>query len=293
MAKTAVVNPKRRRRRKRRRNPSSSNRPRRRRRNYGAAAVVNAPRRRRRRRRYGAARRRRNPASPYAPTSYYRRPNPGGGIERMAMDLVRTIPAATGGVMAARFAVRQAGAFEPGKDGVLEPGAKHAVAILIAAELAGRLLGEVNGAAGDAARIAALGFGGDLFLRTRFMRDSALIRDHISLQGMGAEEQLYVDDSGQLFQLSGGGAALAGFQNESALGDSYVDSAGNVFMATPQGWALAGQLGEHFVQTEDGRLYQMSGASDGAVLDGFQNESALGLPPAYANGSSSFGYSPR
>lgn len=292
MAKTAVVNPKRRRRRKRRRNPSSSNRPRRRRRNYGAAAVVNRPRRRRRRR-YGAARRRRrNPASPYASTSYYRRPNP-GGIERMAMDLVRTIPAATAGVMAARFAVRQAGSFEAGKGGVLEPTAKHAVAILIAAELAGRLLGEVNGAAGDAARISALGFGGDLFLRTKFMRDSTLVQEYLSLQGMGAEEQLYVDDSGQLWQMSGSaGAALAGFQNESALGDSYVDSAGNVFLATPQGWALAGALGEQFVQTEDGRLYQLNG-SDGAVLDGFQNESALGMGSAYASQGSSFGYSPR
>jgi hypothetical protein len=284
MAKTAVVNPRRRRKRRR----SSSPTRRRRRRNYGAAALVNPPRRRRRRRRaYGAARRRsrrRNPASPYASTSYYRRPNP--SIGSMFNDLFRIIPSATAGVVAARFALKQAGAFEPASDGVLEPGIKHAAAVLIAAEVGGRLLGMFMGSgAGDAARIAALGFGGDLFLRARFMRNSDIVRNHLSLQGMGAEEPLYVDSQGNIFQLNG-------FQNESALGDTYVDSQGNVFEATAEGWSLQG-LGQQFVQTEDGRLYQLNGASSGAVLDGFQNESALGFRPASPSNGSSFGYAPR
>jgi hypothetical protein len=208
----------------------------------------------------------------------------------MFNDLFRTIPAATAGVMASRFALKQAGAFEPASDGVLEPGIKHAAAVLVAAELGGRLLGMFMGSgAGDAARIAALGFGGDLFLRTRFMRNSALVKDHLSLQGMGAEGELYVDSQGNVFQ-------LGGFQNESALGDTYVDSQGNVFEVGADGnWALQG-LGDagDFVRTADGQLYQLSGGpSSGTVLDGFQNSSALGMPPAAPSNGSSFGYAPR
>jgi hypothetical protein len=103
---------------------------------------------------------------------------------------------------------------------------------------------------------------------------------------MGAEGELYVDSQGNVFQ-------LGGFQNESALG-TYVDSQGNVFEAGADGnWSLTG-LGEsgEFVRTEDGQLYQLNGSS-GTELAGFQNSSALGMPPAASSNGSSFGYAPR
>ena len=273
MAKTAVVNPRRRRKRRR------SN-PRRRRRNYGAAALVNPPRRRRRRRRYGAARRprRRNPASPYASASYYRRPNPPQMFD--FQDLVETVPAATAGIWAGRWAVRQAGAFEAAQDGTLEPGIKHAIAIWLAAAVGGQFIGQLMGseAKGNAARVAALGYGGDLFLRGRFLRDSDFVRNNLSLQGTEDEPsetvQLIRGADGNLYQLSG-------FQSQSALGD-YTDAAGNTWRSGPNGW--------EFVSSAPGFS---GGPSDGSVLDGFQATSALGSPYYGRSSGTSFGYSPQ
>lgn len=269
MARTAVVNPRKRRRRRRNANGQFSSggggrtanprRKKRRRRNYGAAAAN--PRRRR------SKGRRRNPASVYSTGGYYRRPNP--TLFDMD-DLTDTVPAATAGVWAGRWAVKQAGAFEPAKDGTLEPGIKHAVAIWVAAAIGGQLVGQMLGseAKGNVARIACLGYGGDLFMRGRFMRDSAFVQNNLSLQG---------------------------FQEQSALGapPTMVDAFGNSFVSTPQGWQLQGGMGADegdFVEI-DGEVYQLEGAAeDAAALNGFSQESRLGMVPATPGGGSSFGY---
>lgn len=266
MAKTAVVN--RRRRKKRRRNPSRSSSPRRRRRrNYGAAALVNP--RRRRARRSAPRRRRRNPISPYSGQGYYRRPNPGFSFNEV-MDVV---PAATAGVMAGRFALKQAGAFEPGTGGVLEPGIKHALALWAAAEFGGELVDSMFGhGKGQMARIACYGFAGDLFLRTKFMRDSEFVKNNLSLQGMG--DDYGYEEADPDYETDP--AFISGFQSQSALGaPDMVDAFGNRFVSTPQGWQLAG-------------------SGSGAQLAGFSDRSALGMSRSTRpSTTSSFGYSSR
>ncbi len=279
MAKTAVVNKRGRRRRRRNPTASTSNRRRRRRRNYGAAATIN-PRRRRRRsygmaRRRPAGRRRRNPVSPYASTGYYRKPNPSFDVMH---DMTEVVPAATGGIWAARYALRQAGAFEPDSKGVLEPGIKHAIAIYLAATMGSQLIGSVlGGNKADIAKIAALGFGGDLFLRTRFLKDSEFVRNQLSLQGMGDDddaEGYYVPDE------------MAGFQEQSPLGSSMVDAFGNQYVSTPEGWQLSGP--GDVVVDDAGNLYQL-GQHGGARLAGFAQQSPLGS--VRPSNDSSFGYS--
>lgn len=263
----------------------------RRRHNYGAA-VANPPRRRRRRRHHasGAARtyyrrshrRRRNPSgiSPYSSGSYRRRPNPGMFDFDELMD---TVPAATGGVVLARWGLKQAGAFEPEKDGTLVPGVKHAIAIWLAAHLGGQLVGSLLGDAskGSVARIAALGFGGDLFLRARFARDSEWVKNNLSLQGPE-----YGDE-----------AELNGFQAQSALGAVYTDAVGNQWTQDGSGnWVPAGVMGE--LVEHNGNLYQVlngmgldSQPGSGALLAGFQAQSALGgMRRARSSHQSSFGY---
>lgn len=275
MARTAVINPRGRngrfKRGKRRSNPSR----RRRRRNYGAAAA-NPPRRRRRSRGYfGAAprrRRRRNPATPYASAGYFRRPNPSAFDFH---ELTETMPAATAGVLAARFALHQAGAWEAAQDGTLEPGIKQAIALWIGATFGGQLVGQVLGSEqkGNIARIAALGYAGDLFLTRRFMRSNEFIQNNFSLQGMGDDESdssddFVVDDQGNVY-------ALNGFQSESPLGEVITDSTGNAYQSTASGWQLMG----------------LRGAGYGDPIMGFQNSSPLGMTPARPNADSSFGYS--
>jgi hypothetical protein len=279
MATTAVVNPRRGKNGRfmkgssRKRNPSRRHKRRRHRRhNYGAAATIN-PSRRHRRRTYGGGKRRRNPVSPYASTGYYREPNP----SEFSMDEVtEVVPAATGGIWAARFALKQAGAFEPAKDGTLEPGFKHAIAIYLGAVFGGQMVGSILGdeSKGRFARVAALGFGGDLFMRTRFMRDSDFVQKNLSLQGMGDDEEDYV----------------AGFEQQSAIGEpTMVDAFGNRYVSTPAGWQLAG-VGEQFVQDEQGNIYALSGGGGGgAKLAGFAPTSPLGA--VRSSNESSFGYS--
>jgi hypothetical protein len=266
MAKTAVVN--RRRRKKRRSNPrSAAPRRRRRRRNYGAAAAIN-PRRRRRARR-AAPRRRRNPISPYSSAGYYRRPNPGFSFN----EVMDTVPAATAGVFAGRFALKQAGAWEPGTGGVLEPGLKQALALWAAAEFGGELVDSMFGhGKGQMARIACYGFAGDLFLRAKFMRDSDFVKNNLSLQGIDDDDYGYQEADPDY---STDPAFMSGFQAESALGaPSMTDAFGNRFVSTPQGWQLAG-------------------AASGAQLAGFSDRSALGMSRTRPSTSSSFGYSSR
>jgi hypothetical protein len=312
MAKTAVVNP-----RRHKRSKSGSSPRRRRRRNYGAAAAPrndNPRRRRRRRHAYAGARthvrrrRRRNPGVQRVYSSGgYRKKNPG----MFDIDSVTdTLPAATGGIWAARWAVNMAGPMDAGekKD---EPGIKHALAIWLAASFGGQLIGQVFGssAKGDFARIAALGWGGDLFMRKRFLRDNEWVNKNLTLAG--------VDDPDDVWGYAEEGE-VSGFQAQSALGDSFVDAVGNRYVKTAQGWALAGMGEPQFVQDESGQIYQLGAgetyhypsdynaimadagmgvAADpsygrGTRLAGFQSQSALGalgVPRARPSGGS-FGY---
>lgn len=298
MAKTAVIN----KRGRGGRFVSKKRSGKRRRRNYGAAAAEANPRRRRRRS-YGAAaprrRRRRNPASPYASSGYRREPNPlqMGGIGRQLQQLVEIIPSGTAGIMGARFALKQSGAWSPDAKGVMQPGAWQALAIWLGANISGAIISTVfkSPSKGLYAKIAGLSFGGDLFLRTRFLRESAAFQNNFSLAGLGdddEDEDPYSD-----------GELLNGFQSQSSLGEMFTDSDGNTWQQQGGGWALAGMgaPGE-IVQGPDGTLYQLSGGmgldsmpGSGASLAGFQSQSSLGgLGAARArhNPNSSFGYTP-
>jgi hypothetical protein len=283
MATTAVVNPRRNRKGQfvkgghgRRRNPSRKHSRRRRRRNYGAAAEVN-PRRRRRHYGSGGGRRRRNPISPYAYRGY-RYTNP--GVFDMD-EITETVPAATAGIWAARFAVRQAGNFEAGSGGVPEPGIKHALAIWAAAHFGSGIIGDLLGSPekGRMARIAAFGYGGDLFLRERFMRDSKFVAENISLKGIDDEE------SGDY--VAGMGAP------------TMVDAWGNKYVSTPAGWQLSGDEDVQYVQDAAGNLYALSGGdAGGARLAGFETQSPIAgfatqspISGNFGAGGSSFGYS--
>lgn len=291
MPKTAVVNPRKRRKggKRRRKNPAASTTRRRRRRNYGAAAASSrTPNRRRRAKR---SHRRRNPGRAIA-----RRRNPG----MFDMDnLIDTLPAATAGVFAARYAVQLAGPFEAstnmsGGPGVPVPGIKHAIAVYLAAQFGGKLIGDLLGssAKGEYARIAALGFGGDMFARKRFLADNAWVNKNLSLAG--------VDDN--TFNYSGG-ADLNGFQASSQLGDSFVDAVGNRYVQTAQGWALAG-VGAELVQDDAGNVYALEGDNGGQFeyprdydqqmedsrVGAFSRSSALGFYPVRPHGESGFGY---
>lgn len=265
MARTAVVNPRGRGGRfvkaRARSKPRSS---------YGRAAN---PRRRHHRRR-----RRRNPSSsasspvarsPYASVSYYRSPNRrrrGGGRRRNPdfsfNDLMRDVPAATAGVFMARWALKQSGEWEPASDGTLEPGLKQALAIWLAAHVGSDLLGNVFGSPEKAriAQIAALGYGGDLFLLRRFMRDSQFVQQNLSLQGMEATSAI-----GQL------GA------------DTYTDGQGNTWVATAQGWQLAG--------ADDQPVYVLTqGDADMSGMEAYSALGGRGRRRGARAGNSSFGY---
>jgi hypothetical protein len=204
--------------------------------------------------------------SPYSSVSYYRAPNRrrrGGGRKRnpefSLSDLMRDIPAAVGGVWLGRWAIKQSGNWEAGQGGQLEPGIKQAIAIWLAANVGSDLLGNLLGSPDKAriAQIACYGYGGDLFLRTRFMRDSTFVQNNLSLQGV-----------------------MGGMAAQSQLGspDSYVDSNGDTWVSTPSGWQLAGGMG----QTE----YILVDEND---MSGMEAQSALGRSSGYA-ADNSFGY---
>lgn len=192
-------------------------------------------------------------------------------------QLFEVMPSATIGIMASRFAVKQFGEFEPDPKGSPQPTLWHALAVLLAANVSNVVMGSLfGGASGAYSAIAALGYGGDMFLRQRFLRGNVWMLQNMSMAGL-EEDYEYPQ--------------LEGFQQQSPLG-SFVAADGNTYVASGNGsWQLAG-LGSQIVQGEDGTLYEMSGPGDGAVLAGFQQQSALGFVPASSNPNSSFGYAP-
>lgn len=280
MATTAVVNPRRRRRSKKRR----AN-PRRRRYRYGAArrrrnpspyAMAN-PRRRRRRRR-------RNP-SPYAmpnprrrSSGGRRRRNPTGDL----LDFDRVIdqaPAATLGVLAARWLIKFAGPFEGSAAGLAAggttggapaPGVKHALAIMIGSKIAGDMIDGFMPGKGHLAEIAALGFGGDLFLRKRFLANSPWM-----------SQNLYMD----------------GFEMDSQIGqDSFTDATGQQYVRTPTGWALAGMGQSNLMVMPNGDVVQLDGFEMTSQIGDEYEDGSYAMGSQYTDGSaamgmgSSFGY---
>lgn len=284
MAKTAVVNPKRRKRRKRNPYETAVN-PRRRRkarrRNYGAAAEN--PRRRRRasgkRRRSHVGKRRRNPMATTSALGRTRNPFDFDGLLSVLLP-------ATGGVAAARWALNQAGPFETDPSGKPPvPGLKHAFAIWAAAHFGGQLLGQLFGspAKGEYAKIAALGFGGDLFFRKRFMAESPWVQKNLYLGDVDRGDGIYQENMGT-------------FEASSQIGDAFTDAAGQTYVQTGDGWAVAGlgELGEgSIVQGADGQMYQLSGDTEGSdgyqnIVAGLETGSSLGEPTA--RHVSSFGY---
>lgn len=236
---------------------------------------------------HGAAstrrRRRRNPEAAAAPVSKraavrsvysyggYRQRNP----DMFDMDyLTETVPAATGGVMAARWGAKMAGDFEEVKSTVngqpvtyRAPGLKHAVGIVVAAHIGASVADSVLGPGkGTLAKIAALGYGGDLFVQKRFFRDNEWMRDNL-LSG--------VDDDDQ-------GDDVGAFENRSAIGDD-----------APQ-----------LVQGPDGNVYQLGDFQQLHALGAFENRSAIGSVAAPggirrdpsnigADNSNMFGYARR
>lgn len=287
MAKTATVNRKRRRKtpRRRRRNPKT----------YGAATN------RRRRYKRRSTRRRRNP-SRYSSTTtgYYQRPNPDGVLDfQGAMEI---LPPATLGIGASRWAVNMAGPFELSREGIQEPGIKHAIAIWLAAGIGGDLIGGLlgDGRKSDIARIAALGWGGDLFLRKRFLRDNKWINENLymgdgSSGNMGQDS--FIDAAGNKFIRGPSGWRLAGFQDQSATGGG-TDGVGQIQVPAD---AKAGDT----VQTGDGRRYRLIATAHPDVFDlqslgafedrtpiGSDDEAAMAATqqPERSAGLSSFGY---
>lgn len=220
-----------------------------------------------------------------------------GRASNPAMDLDRTmdiIGPATAGVWGARWATSLAGPMEDG-----EPGFKHAIAIWLFARFGSDLVGSLFGseAKGTYAQIAALGFGGDLFLRKRFMKDSDWMKKNISLAGVDADAVYDYSD----------GQDLMGFQQQSVLGDSFVDAVGNRYVQTAAGWQLAGD--GQLVQGDDGQVYLLEGGGGSyqypanydammqdASVSGFQQQSvlgSLGVPRGRSSSNNSFGYAGR
>jgi len=280
MAKTAIVNP----RKKRRRQPEQLTNPRRKRRSYGTAAA--APRRRRRR----------NPDSigelAAVRKSYRRRTyrkNPDGMTSGNFGAIMEVLPAATAGDIGARWACKMAGEMEDGK-----PSFAHALAIWLAAVWGSPLIGNLFGDAskGKMAGIAALGFGGSLFVRKHWLEDSDF-----------GKENLYLgDDNGEDAELTEEDLALLeGLTEGSAIGDlgrrrmsrrmrPFLGAAEPQFYQTPDGniiqmadYAAAGITPEHAQILADAGYGGLTEGSAIAGYGGFQ-------PRRRSDAKSSFGY---
>jgi len=254
MAKTAIVNP---RKRRRRRQPEVAENPRRRRRRtYGGFL---APKRRRRR----------NPemgdmgARRHYRRRHYRR-NPDGLTTGNFGAVMEVLPAATGGVIGARWATHMAGDMEGGK-----PGFAHALAIWLAAVWGSPLIGNLFGDAtkGKIAGIAALGWGGDLFIRKHWLEESDFGKEHLYLgdeEGAGSDELTEEDV-----------AALQGLTQGSAIADY-----GRSFFSRGMPSRARQFLGAEpqFYQTPDGQIVQLG------------DYAAAGITPEHAQILADAGY---
>lgn len=263
MAETAIVNPRRRRRRvygarRRRRNPETSEANRKHRRRRRNVALADSNRRRRRRRNpefYGVNSRRRRRRI-YGHRSLSRRRNPiGGDIGSMLDDITTFVPPAAAGVIGARWAVRLPGDFP--KDG--RPGLMQALAIIFWAQFGGRLVGQLFGdtRAAEAAKIAAYGWGGDLFARAYLLSTNTWANANLY---MGADEA----------------EALQGLVKEHSLG-------ANPYVVGPDGTVFAVQ-GLDAAEVPGGYPELM------ADIGGLSRESPLGFGAYTADAGSSFGY---
>lgn len=257
MARTAIVNPRNRKKRK------TSHPAKRRARSYGRKRN---PSRTANRRPPAVRRRRRNPgtgASVYS-SGGYRQSNPSGDLFDLDY-LMETIPAATGGVWAARWAAKMAGPFEVvdgGKDAV--PTFKHAIAMVLGARFGSQAIGSFMGAGKEViAEHAALGFAGDLFARKRVFADSSWVQQNLMLEGVDYEGD-YGDDTAPEYAED-----LSGFEQDTALG-----------------------AGGEYVVGPDGTLYQMQGVADDqpGAISGFEQTTALGFSHVSPSSESGFGY---
>ena len=235
MATTKTVNKRRKRKgtRKRRRNTSTS---------YGSASRTQNRRRKRRRNVPQPGTRR-----AYASTGY-RKKNP----DVFSLEQITEIaPAGAGGIFFARWAVKAAGEMEDG-----EPGFEHAIAIMLAANIGGNIIGQILGDSrkADYARISALGWGGDLFLRKRFLKDSDWMNENLYLDGYDDDDDEEDDDVGR----------TGAFTDTSALGNLQIrqDNMGNKFVLTQGGYLPV----ENLVQGPNGEIAAMAGGAGQAQM---------------------------
>lgn len=280
MAQTAIVNP-RRRRRRRKNEPLQNPRKRRRRRAYGSMAQ---PARRRRRRR--------NPdMADLGRRTYkrrtYARKNPDGMTSGDFGAVLEVLPAATAGVLGARWAVKMAGDFEDGK-----PGFKHALALWLAAIWGSPLLGNLFGdnAKGKMAAISCLGFGGDLFARKHWLEDSDIGKNLYLGEGADDDDEELSAEDMELLQGLTEGSAIADFGARSrarkfrpfigADPQLYVTPGGDVVQLS--GAEIGAMTPEHRQILADAGY---SGLTEGSAIAGY------GSPrQRRASGASSFGY---
>lgn len=153
----------------------------------------------------------------------YRRSNPDMFNIDETLDI---LPAATAGIMAVRFGLKLAGPLETvtkknsGGVDVMVPavGIKHIIAGVIAANLGEGIVASLFGndaAKGRYAKIAGLGFVGDIIARQRLIGDSDWAKDNLLLNGVDCTDE-FVD--------------MSGLQEQSQLGEYVQDESGNVYM---------------------------------------------------------------
>lgn len=186
-------------------------------------------------------------------------------------SLITVTPAATMGVLLSRWAVHLAGDMEV-RDGQPTPGFQHAFAVWITALFGGNVISRImTKSAGDYFKVAALGFGGDLFLRKWFLSDSSWARDNLYLDGLGAAHR-----PGAYGRRPGLG------QGHSR---TWTDAMGNRYVWTSRGWQLSGGMGATYTRSP------LMGAGGNGSVGSLMRQSPLANAPPARSGGSSFGYS--
>lgn len=244
---------------------------------------------------YGGAKKpaKRKPASSYRAAPYRRKvANP--TMKLMDLDrYVKIIPPAALGNSVGRAAVKLAGPFENG-----QPGWKHAFAGILGVAIGSQIVGNVfrDVRAGEYAYASGLGYVGELFLRKRFLADSAWYTENISLEGDGMNQlagHTRTHDLGASNPCGGPGdvVQLPSGQVVQVLGDmgqgSFVTAGGQRYVQTATGWQMAG-TGDITNSPTDRRLEMPTPRLPGGSMRGFQNNSQLGGYGASSNNG--FGY---